>query len=519
LAEGAPDASRIVGAAKLTGRLGSGTAVGGLLARTGEAVGRTDESGGTAPVVAPGTSFMVGRVLQEFGEPGSSAGALLTAVHRDLAPGSPLATQLAETALTGGVDWTVRFGEGQYEVAGHAGGSFVRGDPVAITNIQKSSAHYFQRPDAGHVQVDESLTSLSGYTAGLSVEKLTGHTWMWGMRAAVESPGFEIRDLGMFRAGDHVDASATLRYRHLTNQLFRWFWVTASANASWNFEGIAQFLSPSVYFSSELHNFWRTYVRLSYEAPVVSDDLTRGGPLMEMPPAWGASVGLLSPFNATTQWSVSGTYRSDEFGGRSYNVDGGLSFRPEPRVGVSLYPGFHQSVFTRQSYGAWPDGRPETYGVRYMFASIERNEAYAQLRMDLSLTPDFGIELYVEPFVATGRYYDFGELAEPGTGNLLLYGADGSQLTVYEDGSFFAEDDWGSVYVRNPDYSVTSMRSNAVLRWEWRRGSTFHLIWQQNRWSSLSGVEPFGPGALFDTFGGTGDHILTAKLTYRLGVR
>jgi hypothetical protein len=520
--EEVPDAARIVGAAKLTGRFGSGTAVGGLFAHTDEAAAQILDpiTDALDPVpVAPRTSFMVGRVLQEVGEPGSSVGALVTAVHRDLTPGSAMAQQFAETAVTGGADWTLRFGDGQYEVAGHAGGSFVRGDAVAIAGIQESSAHFFQRPDATHVAVDDTRTSLSGYAAGLSLEKLTGRTWMWALRTAVESPGFEIRDMGTFRAADHIDASASLRFRDLGSPLYRWLWVTASADASWNFEGIPQFVSPSMYFTAEFHNLWRGYVRASFEASVLSDDLTRGGPLMRAPAAREVGVGLLSPFNATTQWSLSGSYREDDFGGWGYDINSGFSFRPDPRIGISLYPGFLRSLYTRQSYGTWPDGRPETYGLRYMFASIDRREAYAQFRMDLPITPDLGIELYVEPFVSTGRYFDFGELTEPESGDLFLYGEDGSQLTVYEDGSFFAEDDWGGVYVRFPDFTVKSMRSNAVLRWEWLRGSTFHVIWQQNRWSSVGGAEGLGAGSLFDTFAPTGDNILTAKLTYRLGAR
>jgi hypothetical protein len=35
--------------------------------------------------------------------------------------------------------------------------------------------------------------------------------------------------------------------------------------------------------------------------------------------------------------------------------------------------------------------------------------------------------------------------------------------------------------VPEQDFTIRSLRANAVLRWEWRPGSTLFLVWQQNR--------------------------------------
>jgi hypothetical protein len=40
----------------------------------------------------------------------------------------------------------------------------------------------------------------------------------------------------------------------------------------------------------------------------------------------------------------------------------------------------------------------------------------------------------------------------------------------------------------DPDFNVRSLRGNAVLRWEYRPGSTLFFVWQQER----SGFEPLG---------------------------
>jgi hypothetical protein len=35
--------------------------------------------------------------------------------------------------------------------------------------------------------------------------------------------------------------------------------------------------------------------------------------------------------------------------------------------------------------------------------------------------------------------------------------------------------------VDNEDFTLRSLRGDAVLRWEWRPGSTLYLVWQQQR--------------------------------------
>ena len=39
------------------------------------------------------------------------------------------------------------------------------------------------------------------------------------------------------------------------------------------------------------------------------------------------------------------------------------------------------------------------------------------------------------------------------------------------------------------DFTLTSLRGNAVLRWEWRPGSTLYVVWQQDRAERLGGVD------------------------------
>ena len=68
----------------------------------------------------------------------------------------------------------------------------------------------------------------------------------------------------------------------------------------------------------------------------------------------------------------------------------------------------------------------------------------------------------------------------------------------------------------NPDFNFVQFRSNMVLRWEYIPGSTFFLVWTQNRNANpaLDSDNSFGGlyGNLFDS---KPHNIFLMKFTYR----
>jgi hypothetical protein len=60
------------------------------------------------------------------------------------------------------------------------------------------------------------------------------------------------------------------------------------------------------------------------------------------------------------------------------------------------------------------------------------------------------------------------------------------------------------------------MNLHAVLRWEWRAGSTIYLVWTQQR-SASAGYASSDIGSLRTAFGGTADNAVAFKCTYWLG--
>lgn len=107
-----PDTATILAAAKLTGRLSSGTSLGLLAAVTDAESARTSTDGVLGRTqVAPRSGWGVARVIQEVGDQGSTVGGHLTMVHRGMSPDDPLASGLSRNAVTAGADTRIRFAD------------------------------------------------------------------------------------------------------------------------------------------------------------------------------------------------------------------------------------------------------------------------------------------------------------------------------------------------------------------------------------------------------------------------
>src|SRR5262249_38986083 len=158
----------------------------------------------------------------------------------------------------------------------------------------------------------------------------------------------------------------------------------------------------------------------------LSDALTRGGPLMGTPQSLSVTSSFNSRSNVPVTWSVSSTYLRDENKGYSWTARSTLSVRQGARWAASGNPNYIISVDFRQYVTIKSGGPAVTFGSRYIFAYIERSQLSAQLRLNYALTPNLTVEAYAEPFAASGRYYDFGELSAPRSRALRTYGGSGT---------------------------------------------------------------------------------------------
>ena len=515
-----PRNTTIIGAAKLTGRTPSGLSVAALGAVTDEEHARTfDVDSGLfeRERVTPRTGWFAGRLQQEFGPASSTASVFLAAVHRDMPAGDPLAALMNRSALTVGTESLMRFAGGEYEVFANVGMTHVRGDPAGILRIQRATPRYHQRPDVSHVQLDPTRTSMTGWKAQINADKRGGRHWLWDFQLNIESPDLEFNDVGRLSSGDGIQTRAGVTYRETQpGSVFRGYRFTLGQSSEWTFGWDRQRTSLSARTDLTWNNFWTTSASTQVRLRAQDMRLTRGGPSMGTPLGWSASLNLDSPSSAQTRWNVRAEYANDELGGWGAEVSGGLTIQPVLQLQLSLQPSYERELNPHQYVATDTTGGALTYGSRYIFAFVDRTTLSVQTRVSLTLKPDLNLDVYAEPFAASGRFYGFGELRAARSRFLRRYGTEGTTVETLANGDLRVTDGADTLVVPDRSFNVRSFRSTSVLHWEWRPGSTLYLVWQLDRSDETEVGDQVGLGDMFGSVSIVGDNFLAVKASFWL---
>ena len=184
-----PGETSIISAAKVTGKTENGLSVGFLQSVTDNEHANVWVNGGERRVqVAPTTNYVVGRVQKDWDKGNTYMGGMFTSTHRWL-PDDAALHVLPTDAFTGAVDGAHFFNNRSYVVEGKGYFSRVSGDALAIRELQTNPVHYYQRPDADHLGVDASATSLSGWGSTARVARYGNSKWLWSEEARLCRPG------------------------------------------------------------------------------------------------------------------------------------------------------------------------------------------------------------------------------------------------------------------------------------------------------------------------------------------
>jgi hypothetical protein len=511
----------ILSAAKLSGQVGSGWSVGLAQAVTAkQQADIVDAAGvpGQSPV-EPLTSYTVLRAERSLRNGRLAYGAIATGTVRHL---DELAfDELHSRAFTAGLDVGGRFGGDGYEFALALMGSRVEGSEEAILETQERSARYFQRPDQTHMRVDSSRTSLSGLAAYARLAKPVGFV-TWRAQVASRSPAFEVNDLGFQRQADVHAQEAELEVRWLEpGRVFREFSVELQeqANFTYGWERTQTTLESSV--SAEFLNYWTVDVNVERRFSADNTRLLRGGPALAEPGEWELRLSGRTDFRRSL-WARAGFNHNaeDASGAKRWGVNGQMRWRPPGSFSFSLEGRARWGATDRQ-YVTQETPNDSTF---YVLGRLNRKEASLTLRADVVLSPHLSLELYAEPFVSAGRYDALRLAADPRAdryadrfdplgGDRITRPGNEEDIAVDVDVDGVADFSFSE-----PDFRVVSLRTNAVLRWEFRPGSTLFLVWQQNRGDEVQDATRGLSGGLGDAFGAPGSHVLAVKISYWLGL-
>jgi len=493
-----PETTTILGAGKLTGKTADGWSVGIMEAVTGEESARyIDENLGRASTVAePLTNYFVGRVRRDGRAGQSSVGAMLTATNRDLGTDLVRST-LLESAYAGGIDFRHEWSNRSWVLRGSFVGSRIAGDPGSLIRVQRAGNHFFQRPDAGYLEVDSTATSMNGYSVGMALGKQAGEHWLGELALAATSPQFEVNDLGFQTRTDRRDAALTLTYvKRQPGTFFRFYNLTGITRWEHNYDNQRILGISALFFNFRHLDYWGMNLNYHYQATANDDRSTRGGPIIERPAIWSLGGEFTSDPRKDLTFAVGFGGGQGDYGAWNFNTGVEVGVKLSPRWNLSVGPKLERGYVPAQYVTTIPDpDAARTYGARYLFAPLRQTTVSLETRFDFTFTPKLSFQLYAQPFISSGDYQEVLELQEPG-------------------GFHFAPSTWLG-QVPNLDFNYRSLRGTAVLRWEWRPGSTLYLAWQQNRSDYAVGVGDFDFGRDQEAmFGARPDNVFVIKANY-----
>ncbi len=453
----------IAAAAKLTGRTRSGLSFGLLEALTPEVEGTQDRT------VEPLSNYVVLRAQQDLRGGESGISVIATGVNRALnALTDPF---MHDGAYATGATFRHRFNNKQYEFAGQFAASRVTGTPSALLRTQQSGVHYFQQP-GDELEVDSSATSLTGHAEQLKFGKYSGGITRFETSIVRQSASFDVNDLGFLRRADRVDWSTwgALSWR-TARWIYRWAQLNGNHWETWNTSGTRLENAWNMNGHLGLNNNWDVHLggTMSGVTPSYCDRCTRGGPVLRSSRGFFPWGGVNTDSRKTI---AGGTWVnlsfSDEGNSRGTSLSPYMNFRLSTSLQANLSLGVEKDKNDAQWYGNFDDQA----GVRhYSFAHLDQRTVSMSLRLNYTATPDLTLEFYGAPFVSSGTYSSFREVsATPGADDY---------------------DDRFRPYTPPPNsetaFKFTQLRTNAVVRWEYRPGSTMFLVWTHGRQESDDG--------------------------------
>jgi hypothetical protein len=505
-----PDATEIIGAAKLTGRTKSGWTIGALEALTSREVAPIQTGGVRGEQeVEPLTNYFVGRLRKDLNNGNTQVGFIGTSVIRQL-DDPLLKAKLSSHAEGVGVDWSHDWGGRTYNFMGQVAASNVAGSAETINGLQTTSARYFQRPDRENGSnglfsnaYDPAATRLGGYALYTRLARVAGN-WLWEATVNLRSPGFEVNDLAFLTTADYVYLNANvLRQFSVPTSWYRSLSVIVGGQQQYNYDGDRNDFQLNAFSRIEFLNYWMLSGFHIHRPSVYDDRALRSGPTVRRPTSSFSSLAANTDYRKKFVVEANLGTGSNAEGSRGWEAGLGFTLKPISNLQVSFNPFYHLGASTQQYVTVVEDPTNAAfYGKRYVVADLAQEDLSFNTRVNVTFRPNLTLEVFLQPLISEVDYSSFKEFDAPRESAKSIYGVDKGTIAEIRDpegrvtGYHIDPDDGGAAAafdIDNPDFSFRSLRGNAVLRWEYRPGSTVYFVWTQSR----SSFEPFVSDAGF----------------------
>jgi hypothetical protein len=452
---GDPLFTTILGAAKLTGRFSGGYNLGVIEAVTEREVGETGRT------VEPQTNYLIARISRDLRGGSTSIGLITTAVNRSLDDDSE--DFLRRSANIAALDGVHRFADDGYEVGAYVGRTFVTGTEQAIARTQLSSVHLHQRPD-GDVPFDSTKTSLSGGVASISLSKISG-ALRYSSFVRLASTELELNDAGIQSLINDRSIRNNISHRSLRpTSWYRSHFAFVETENHWTSGGLPSGSAVRVHGGLTMTNNWGWTLTYFLNNPTSNycTSCARGGPALRTDPSQMFQVNISGDNRRAVipqlEWAVGAAD-----GDRSWERRGslGADLRVSSRFSTSLSVGGNKRVDNHQWVANYGHFLSDT--THYTFGRLSQTTVSMTARASFTATPLLTFQFYAQPFMSAGSYSDWRELDDP-------------RAEDYDDRFKAYRTD-----VTPDGFNFKQFNSNAVVRWEYRPGSTLFLVWQQGR--------------------------------------
>jgi hypothetical protein len=327
--------------------------------------------------------------------------------------------------------------------------------------------------------------------------------------------------MGYQPGADFVSNSTWIGYESYrqTRRFRRWWWYLNTLGW-WNTAGERQGLRFFLNSEAELPNGLGMFMKLQRDLPGLSATELRGGPSL-FRPARSLFVTEVWTNNARrlSGWvSVTGS-REDAGGARSLTVQPNVTLRPSSQLQLTVSP---LLSWTRNPWQYVDD--PQEDGVsHWVVGHLAHSKASLTTRLSYTFTPDFSLQLYAQPFLSGGAYREFRQVANARASSdaqrfrLLEVDPSPGTRSGHYTGDFNGDGEARGTFDA-PDFSKRQFTSSAVLRWEYRPGSTLFVAWSQAR-DAGDAVSPFSLGRdARRLFGKRPTNALLVKASYWMGL-
>jgi hypothetical protein len=339
-----------------------------------------------------------------------------------------------------------------------------------------------------------------------------------------------VNDASFLTRADYVWSLANvMRVWNRPTSTYRSWQAIVGGQYEVNYDGDRTAAQLHAFTGGQLANYWNVAAYTEIYPERDDDRLTRGGPVVRQARGYLLHARMSTDARRRLLFSTGHYYVADADGGEYYSADLSVRLRPASNLQLTIAPSYLYDRNVNQFVLRRDDATATHFmGQRALFADIEQNRFSMDTRLNWTFTPTLTLELFAQPFVFAGKYSGFKEFTGPRTTRTMRYGQDFGSICYDGATNRYTADPAGNCAAeggasaraytfRNPDLNVRSLRGNAVLRWEYRPGSTLFLVWQQQR----AGSETYGD---FDVsrdtdaiFRQSPDNVFVIKASYWIG--